>query len=300
MKANNRQNIVYEEAFETMREFHKNLEEFVNSKFTSERNNRIYYERRSKQYMNSPMVKNINKFNFRTLIQSFVSIFNKSPHLGFRHEKILLDDFKNNLFLDNQSLLPYFFAVYINFKIEKAFLSGEIIKKYKTFKNQIMFIYTVLLAQSFPPSINNEKNIDEYCQKLEQAILKDKEYKLLKEACDCFENIGEEWVKKMGESYRSAIKDSDKFTSFLLANLGEKIKEQSNNCSSELRGVVITVNRDKNNLNYGFISHNPDNIFFHQNYNAELDFRAIRGKEVLYEIINDKYDTPVAKINKII
>ena len=300
VKANNRQNIVYEEAFETMREFHKNLEEFVNSKFTSERNNRIYYERRSKQYMNSPMVKYINKFNFRTLIQSFVSIFMKSPHLGFRHEKILLDDFKNNLFLDNQSLLPYFLAVYINFNIEKAFLSGEIIKKYRTFKNQIMFIYTVLLAQNFPPSINNEKNIDEYCQKLEEAIFKDKEYKFLKEACDYFENIEEEWVKEMGESYRSAIKDSDKFTNFLLSNLGEKIKEQSNNCSSELRGVVIMVNRDKNNLNYGFISHKPDNIFFHQNNNAELDFGAIREKEVLYEIIKDKYDKPVAKINKII
>ena len=82
--------------------------------------------------------------------------------------------------------------------------------------------------------------------------------------------------------------------------MGEKIKEQSNNCSSELRGIVITVKRDKNNLNYGFISHKPDNIFFHQNYNAELDFGSILEKEVLYEIIKDKYDKPVAKINKII
>lgn len=41
-------------------------------------------------------------------------------------------------------------------------------------------------------------------------------------------------------------------------------------------------------------------FFFHQNYNAELDFGSILGKEVLYEIIKDKYDKPVAKINKII
>ena len=300
VKANNRQNIVYEEAFETMRGFHKNLEEFVNTKFISVKDNRIYYERRSKQYMNNLSVKAINKFNFRTLIQSFISIFMRAPHLGIRHEKILLDDFKNKIFLDKQSLLPYYIAVYINFQIEKAFLSGEIIKKYRTFKNQIMLLYTVLLAQSFPPSINNEKKIDEYCQKLEQAISKDKEYLSLKEACDYFENIEEEWVKEKGESYRSAIKDSDKFTEFLLSNLQEKLNEQSNSFSSEFRGVVIKVQRDKNNLNYGFIRRKPDNIFFHQNYNAELDFGSILGKEVLYEIIKDKYDKPVAKINKII
>ncbi len=300
VKANNRQNIVYEEAFEIMREFHKNLEEFVSTKFTSEKDNRIYYERRSKQYMNNPLVKAINKFNFRTLIQSFVSIFMKAPHLGIRHEKILLEDFKNEIFLDKQSLLPYYLSVYINFQFEKGFLSGRVIKKYRTFKNQIMLIYTVLLAEGFPPSINNEKSIDAYCQRLEEVIAKDKEYKYLKEACDYYEIIEVEWVKEKGESFRNAIKDSDKFTEFLLSNLRKKIKEQGNNFRSELRGVVIKVQRDKNNFNYGFISHRPDNIFFHQNYNPRLDYGSLLGKEVLYEIIKDKYDKPVAKIYELV
>lgn len=67
VQGNNRQNIVYDEAFETTRTFHKNLDEFINSIDVGETRERMYYERRSKQYINNPGIKATQKVNFRIL-----------------------------------------------------------------------------------------------------------------------------------------------------------------------------------------------------------------------------------------
>ena len=55
MRANNNQNIVLAEAFETTRPFHIKLEEFFKAKNTEGWD--VYYERRAKQYRHDPRIK---------------------------------------------------------------------------------------------------------------------------------------------------------------------------------------------------------------------------------------------------
>lgn len=70
----NRQNIVYEEAFETTKEFHKKLERYfeINQVLGYDK---IYYERRSKQYADNIQIKPYQKIGFHGLIQAMTALF---------------------------------------------------------------------------------------------------------------------------------------------------------------------------------------------------------------------------------
>lgn len=73
VRGTNRQNIVLEEAFETTKKFHKDLEELF--KALSNQYGAIYYERRSKQYLNNPTIKQTEKVNLKNLTQYFIGMF---------------------------------------------------------------------------------------------------------------------------------------------------------------------------------------------------------------------------------
>ena len=85
VKGTNRQNIVYEEAFETIRKYHKELEDFFNIMQT-EGFCKVYYERRSKQYARDNMIKPYQKVSFRVLIQSMEAIYMHHVETSHRHE----------------------------------------------------------------------------------------------------------------------------------------------------------------------------------------------------------------------
>ena len=112
VKGTNRQNIVYDEVFEITRQFHKDLEYLFNA-LAVESGVRLFYERRSKQYINNPTIKPFEKVNLRGIIQSFVSIFLSEPFKGHRHESKLLQEYRNKIFIDTQSKYPYYMAALI-------------------------------------------------------------------------------------------------------------------------------------------------------------------------------------------
>ena len=84
VRGTNRQNIVYDEAFEATRKFHKDLEEFYDNYTGSP--TRLYYERRSKQYQHDPRIKQTQKINLRVLTQFTVGMILNKPHMSHRHE----------------------------------------------------------------------------------------------------------------------------------------------------------------------------------------------------------------------
>lgn len=88
VRGTNKQNQVLEEAFETTKPFHQDLEDFFLAKqsdFT------LYYERRSKQYSALPTINKNQIVNLRVITQVFVATFLKSPHEAHRHEAKLLE-----------------------------------------------------------------------------------------------------------------------------------------------------------------------------------------------------------------
>lgn len=288
VKGTNRQNIVYDEAFEITRQFHKDLEDLFNA-LAVESGVRLFYERRSKQYINNPTIKPFEKINLRGIIQSFVSVFLSEPFKGHRHESKLLQEYRNKIFIDTQSKYPYYMAALIFSLIEHEYRANAIPKELSPYKMHLCWLMKEIAAPN-APTINNEKEIDRYCEQLKEKILDATVWaETLKKACHLFAGAQTEWISEKGASYKYGMKDSTEF----FVHLKEHVRTHQeldavDEKPLQYRGTVIKTGIDRNGKYYGFISMLPDNIFFHEQDNPGLSFSNLYAHEVLYSIKKDK------------
>ena len=99
------------EALESLTPFHKELEDLYNALESSrEFSDRVYYERRSKQYV----MDGISSSNIVTLtkqIKSFIAMFLDEPHSHPRYYGELLKSYaydEGRIFASNHRLEPYY------------------------------------------------------------------------------------------------------------------------------------------------------------------------------------------------
>lgn len=290
IRGTNNQNVVYGEAFETARDFHKNLEEFIYYVQRDALTEKIYYERRSRQYARNSRILNTHIIGLKALTQSFVSIFMQAPHLGSSHEIIILKKFKNSIYIDGQSFYPYYTSAMMCLNFEKARREGRINQIAESYRYHIMMIACELIA-GISVSINSNRRIDEYCIKLIKVVADTDEYtKYITKALSIVQDAIALWIKKRGSKYRHGIKDNPNFTSFLLTfkRGGDTDKiEYDSTPAMILRGRVVKSRCDRNGYNYGFIQRTPDDVFFHELDNKTLDFTNVYGKSVLYRVFSD-------------
>lgn len=277
----NRQNIVYEEAFETIRAFHKNLEQyFENNQMKGYE--KIYYERRSRQYANHLQIKPQQKIGFRGLIQSMAALFLNHVEDSHRHEFTLLKKYKDSLFIDTHSCLPYYLAAFLYLNVDILFRNGLLPKPLSSYKMHIMLLMKEMKGGPSPEL--SSKDIDKYCNQLLTTLEDGKLKQCAIEACDKFEDIRTKWVKVKGEQYKYGIKDSAEFRSFLMKEIHGVVDERD--AEKLYTGYVMNVDLDRNNNLFGFIEHTPNNIFFHEFDNPDME-RSYIGKKVSYKIALD-------------
>lgn len=284
VRGTNRQNIVLDEAFETTKPFHKELEEFINA--LSPDYERFYYERRSKQYDHNPSINQFQKLNLRIIIHSFVSMYLNTPHLSHRHESKLLDTFGNILFKDFQSKLPYFTSSLTFYKLEKLFRKQKLDKGFYTFKYHLMMIFRELIAGK-NPNVNNERTIDEHSQ-LVLSVLKDeiKTIEYFKNTIQIFENRRNYWTKNLQKSFHG-IKDNKDFTTLLIKEL-RKGKEITTDIVEDdnyvYKGKIVKIIKDRYGKYCGFIERKPNNIFFHSSSSKGMNLFGSENKLVSYKV----------------
>jgi hypothetical protein len=296
VRSTNRQNIVYEEAFEATKPFHKELEEYINT--VSPVYEQFYYERRSKQYNHNPSIKNYQKINLRIIVQSFVAMFLCEPHQSHRHEIKLIEICRNDIFKEHQTKAPYFTAALSFYKLEKYFRSKKIDQKYYTFRHHILMIFRELIGGKVP-DINNEKNIEAHCNDILKILEDDaKTYDKYNEAVKLFEKVKNEWVAVLKRD-RFGIKDVKEFTELLLTTIRkDKSKHLTSIDDDEYvhYGEIIRIAKDKTGQYYGFIDRKPYRIFFHQNTAKSLDLSqdSMIGSTVTYKIGKNKNGEAIA------
>jgi hypothetical protein len=303
VKGTNRQNVVYDEVFEITRDFHKDLEDYFNAIQGNCIDEKIYYERRSNQYLDNVSIKATQRVNFKSLIQSFVSIMLHSPYDGIMHESNLLEKYRNTIFIDGQSFYPYYLSSLMFLRADRLFRNNR--EKYKniiTYKFQLLCLAAEISA-GIVPDINNSKDIDRYCEKLFAIINDEKKYtEAIDQSIEKFISIKDNWIKIKGNQYRSAIKDNQEFTKFMLITLRggdpNKIKDES---SESFRGTVVTVKKDRNDFYYGYIKKYPNDVFIHEDSNPKIHFENLVGKDVVYKLTaSSLYNTPRGKISYIV
>lgn len=304
VQGTNRQNIVYDEAFEVTKPFHKRLEDFfiaisANKKYED---TKLFYERRSKQFWNNTNVKITQKVNFKILIQSFVAVFLYKPETAFKHESVLLETFRDHLFNDSHSFYPYYCAAAIFMRLESVFRTNQEYKKYRPYKNQIAMLLPLLVSDCKKiPHINQINEVDIYCKDIIANLDDPAVFGKLFDKTICFFNeTKESWIKEKGQTYKDAIKDSADFTEFMFKSLSININNYKSEGVVYPIGTVNILQWDCHKQICGFISYNSQKIFFHSNDNRHIDCRLLSGKRVSFEIMRGKNDKIKARIINIL
>lgn len=290
VRGTNRQNIVLEEAFETTKKFHKDLEEFFGA-FSPDYQT-IYYERRSKQFQHNPTIKQTEKINLKVLTQYFTGMFLNNPHNAHRHESILLKDYANHLFQDGHSKLPYFVTAYAFLRFEKFIRLHKLSNHIKSYKPHILMLFRESIA-GYIPSFYKEKSIDAHCEKILKVLKNDLiALEHFKKVIKLFDSAMHIWETDLGKT-RRGTKDVVLFTEHLLKVSRDKyiheiIEEEADN-EKVYSGKVLNIIRDKFGNKCGFIKRQPENIFFHSSVNNNISFEYLTGKWVKYKVeINNK------------
>lgn len=301
VRGTNSQNPVFSETFEITREFHKHLEEFIDSIQVdiTKADDKIYYERRSKQYETNLLVKKYRTFSMDTLAHSTLSCFMQAPHDSVLHIVHLLNKYRNSIFVDNQSFYPYYISALLCLNFERLMLEEVIEKKYDTYKYFIIAIIVELINKG--PADINHRNIIDVCDKIKLIALSESDFiDVVQKAIDIFESTKDFWIKKQGSQYRHGIKDNPTFTKFLFTKMRggniDKI-DLSENEAPTMRGRVLSAKQDRAGRYYGFIIATPDNVFFHSEDNPRIDFSRIVGKTVTYTITTNPINGKLKAIN---
>ncbi|MBI1784487.1 AIPR family protein, partial [Candidatus Sumerlaeota bacterium] len=282
VRANNNQNIVLAEAFETTRPFHIKLEEFFKAK--NAEGWEVHYERRAKQYQHDPRIK--DKVNLSVLTKFFVGMFLNQPHMSVRHESKLLKEFEGRIYEDGQSLLPYFTTAAAFCLLETFFRCGECDRLLYSFRAHLLMLFRQLIGGNVP-SINLENAIDKHSNQV-LAVLKDKQ-KALEAFGKCAESfVGSRnyWIESLKKS-PSGMKDVPEFTQLLLSRVQDDTDTpaSSGELDDKLRGRVCNVIIDRHGKYAGFIRrYSTENLFFHEQQNPALEYSTLRGAFVSYRV----------------
>lgn len=185
IRATNRQTEVKSEAFESLSVFHKELEEFYNH-IMKEEENRLYYERRNKQYVQLDVPKS-KVITLATQINSYLSVFKEQPHSTHRYYGELLK--VNKMFNVNDSMHPYYTSSYLLYKVDELFRANKLDAKYKIFRYHIIMMLRKKISGDYTIQPNSKKN-DTFCQKiLDECKNNDTFLNLCNEICTKINNI---------------------------------------------------------------------------------------------------------------
>lgn len=171
IKANNFQTPVPDEAFITLEKFHKRLQEF----YITESNNlpeKLYYERRSKEYQNSENRINRSRIiNLHNQIRSFTAIFLALPQLVYNNNPTeILRKQNKNIFQERHQFEPYFTANYILFYFSQEINNGNISASYGLFRYYIGMIYKVLATKRLGSPWFNSKEMIQHCRLIIESL----------------------------------------------------------------------------------------------------------------------------------
>ena len=213
VRGTNKQNQVLEENFEATKPFHQMLEKFFEAKNDIEK---LYYERRNKQYSSVPTINRFQIVNLRVVTQLFVATFLQKPYEGHIHESVLLQKYskkcnENEVFNENHSPYPYYIASLIWYKFEDALRRGIIpTKEFRPYISHLYYIFMFTTGQYPVSADSTKKGIESFCDKLEKLLLSSKLDDTIKKVAAVFSQCVLEW-EKQGKN-RHAIKDNKEFT----------------------------------------------------------------------------------------
>lgn len=145
IRSTNRQTQVLDEAFESLKEFHKKLQQYYD---TYTEPNRIYYERRTHEYDSDGGIKKSNIITLPIQLFSVMSMFYGEPHSVHRYYGELLRANTNKVFQEGHQLNLYYASAWTLHQIESGMRNGEISVDWKPYRYHILYLVQVYVRIS--------------------------------------------------------------------------------------------------------------------------------------------------------
>lgn len=297
VKSTNRQNQVLEEAFETTKPYHHELEKMF--AFTQDPV-QLYYERRGHQYDGDSKIHKAQIVNLRCLTQVFVAAMMGLPHEAHRHEAKLLEKYaKENrrIFSDSHSLSAYYICGLLYYRVEEALKNDVTLKKFSKFRGHLYYIIRNLISINVPILLDTSKEFKSFSSKMISALQTADEFKKsILEAAKILDNALAIWIKGGHSPY--GIKDNQDFTKILTEEINKVKKNTAPTIKpvvetpSEvyLKGKILSYNPTINiNRWYAFIipEDDGDNVYFDsRSYKGEVR-KLVPGSNVEYILSSD-------------
>ena len=160
--ATNNQTGVKREQLESLSEFQRKLEMYYDT-YTND-GFKLYYERRTNQYSQSPIQKN-KIVTIPMQIKAFSSMFMNNPHEVSGFYGSVVKRLQGKMFKPDDKLIMYYVSALAYFKIESLFKNNTIDKKYRRYKNHMLMLLRIKLAGKDIPQYNSS-SMDNYCEKI--------------------------------------------------------------------------------------------------------------------------------------
>ncbi|MEU8646277.1 AIPR family protein [Streptomyces sp. NPDC005381] len=157
--ATNRQTQVTNEDLYALGTFAKKLEGFLSSYNNDQR---LYYERRSKQYNAVSGIKKVRIITKSQQIRSFAAMFLDEPHRSISYYADLQTQVGSRIFHDGHKLDPYYVSAYAHFKLEFLFRNGPVPVKYKPARYHLLMALRYIAGGTEMPALSANK-VEKYC-----------------------------------------------------------------------------------------------------------------------------------------
>lgn len=176
IRSTNRQTLVLDEAFESLKTFHKQLQDYYQ---TFDGTDKIFYERRTHEYDNvDKAVKKSNIVSLPLQLYAFTSMFLEEPHSVHRYYGELLRAYSSRVFQEDHKLIAYYVSALLLHMIENALRSKEIEpSKYREYRYHFLYMMQVYVCKlnriEHLPRLNSGQ-MENLCKKIEIIASKKK------------------------------------------------------------------------------------------------------------------------------
>lgn len=162
--ATNNQTPIKKEQLAALTVFQRNLEQFYN---TYDGENKLFYERRAKQYNSSTNVIKTRIITVPIQIKSFSAMFLLNPHLVTSYFGTLvkkLNSDTSKIFKDDHAYITYYISGLAYYKLETFFRRRLIDSKYKSIRFHILMLFRLLANNNPLPPLNSQRNMERFCE----------------------------------------------------------------------------------------------------------------------------------------
>jgi len=189
IRATNRQTEVKVQDLIAFTVFQKRLEDYYAAFDPA---NRLYYERRSKQY-NRTNVSDSRIVDKTTQIKVIASFYYNQPHKVTRYFGALFNEFGDKLFRDDHKFSPYYLAAFALYRINEQLKNHSLDVKFKKAKHFVLMMIKFELGENTHPF--SSKDMEKYCENAIKILSDDSSFaKLLSSVVSKMDGLNTDWV----------------------------------------------------------------------------------------------------------